>query len=55
MAGDLIRHSDTTVQCGPLYHALHGLVLYRERTRPTTAATTAAPAAVSVAPTTDDK
>ena len=53
MAGDLIRHSDTTVQCGPLYHALHGLVLYRERTRPTTAAT-AAPA-VSVAPTTDDK
>jgi len=34
MAEDLTRHSDKTVQCGPLYHALHGLVLFRERTRP---------------------
>jgi hypothetical protein len=55
VAGDLNRHADTTVQCGPLYHALHGLVLYRERTRPApTAPTTPAPA-VSVTPTTSGK
>ena len=39
MAGDLVQHSDKTVQCGPLYHALHGLVLFRERTRSGTRAT----------------
>jgi hypothetical protein len=33
VADDLTRHADSTVKCGPLYHALHGLVLYRERTR----------------------
>ena len=45
MAEDLVRHSDKTVQCGPLYHALHGLVLFRERTRPATR-----PTAVSLPP-----
>ena len=45
MAEDLVRHSDKTVQCGPLYHALHGLVLFRERTRPATR-----PTAVSLTP-----
>jgi hypothetical protein len=50
VAADLTRHADKTVQCGPLYHALHGLVLYRERTRPATPA-----AAVSVAPAADGK
>ena len=33
MASDLTRHADESIQCGPLYHALHGLVIYRERTR----------------------
>ncbi len=33
VAEDLIRHSDVAIKCGPLYHGLHGLVQYRERTR----------------------
>ena len=44
VAADLNLHADKTVQCGPLYHALHGLVLYQERTRPATST------AVSIAP-----
>jgi len=55
VAGDLIRHSDTTVQCGPLYHALHGLVLYRERTRPTPTAPPSPAPAISVTPKTNGK
>lgn len=35
IASDLTRHADESIQCGPLYHALHGLVIYRERTRQT--------------------
>ena len=38
VARDLVEHADEPAECGPLYHALHGLVLYRERTRAMTAA-----------------
>ncbi len=31
---DLIEHRTQPVDCGPLYHALSGLVLYSERTEP---------------------
>lgn len=36
VAKDLIDHRKAAADCGPLYHALHALVLYRERTRPET-------------------
>ncbi len=39
VASDLSRSSDKSIQCGPLYHALHGMVLYRERTRASRTAT----------------
>ena len=31
---DLIANRNVAVDCGPLYHALSGLVLYLERTEP---------------------
>ncbi len=31
---DLIRNAREPADCGPLYHALHALVLYREQTNP---------------------
>jgi hypothetical protein len=33
-AKDLIDNARAPMDCGPLYHALSGLVIYRERTRP---------------------
>jgi hypothetical protein len=34
VAKDLIENRHTSSDCGPLYHALHGLVIYRQRTNP---------------------
>ena len=34
VADDLVQNADVSIQCGPLYHGLHGLVQYRERTWP---------------------
>ena len=34
IARDLIENKAAPADCGPLYHALHSLVLYRQRTRP---------------------
>ncbi len=34
IARDLIEHRKEPVDCGPLYHAVDALVIYRERTRP---------------------
>ncbi len=34
VARDLINNRQAPADCGPLYHALHSLVLYRQRTRP---------------------
>ena len=34
LAQDLIDNRKTAAECGPLYHALHSLILYRLRTRP---------------------
>lgn len=31
---DLIRNAHEPAECGPLYHALHALVLYRQQTNP---------------------
>lgn len=35
MARDLIEHRRESVKCGPLYHAVSGLVIYRNRMRST--------------------
>ncbi len=34
VARDLVENRSAPADCGPLYHALHSLVLYRQRTRP---------------------
>jgi len=34
IAYDLIDHRNVGSDCGPLYHALHGLIIYRQRTVP---------------------
>jgi len=34
IARDLVENKSAPADCGPLYHALHSLVLYRQRTRP---------------------
>lgn len=34
LATDLLDHRKAPADCGPLYHALHSLILYRQRTRP---------------------
>ncbi len=34
VARDLVENKAAPADCGPLYHALHALVLYRQRTRP---------------------
>ena len=34
IARDLVNNRQAPADCGPLYHALHSLVLYRQRTRP---------------------
>ena len=34
VASDLIENRRIPVKCGPLYHGLHGLVVYRERMEP---------------------
>ncbi|MBD3674497.1 MAG: hypothetical protein HUJ26_13325 [Planctomycetaceae bacterium] len=34
VADDLINHKKNPIDCGPLYHALSGLVLFLERTEP---------------------
>jgi hypothetical protein len=34
VARDLIVNRNTEADCGPLFHALHSLVLYRQRTVP---------------------
>ena len=31
---DLLEQKNVAAKCGPLYHALHGLVLYRDRMKP---------------------
>src|SRR5690606_36970648 len=36
VASDLIRSANSPVECGPLYHALHAIKLYRERITPDT-------------------
>ncbi|QDU43326.1 hypothetical protein Mal52_17980 [Symmachiella dynata] len=33
LANDLVENRKTAAECGPLYHALHSLILYRLRTR----------------------
>ncbi len=38
VARDLVDHRRAAADCGPLYHALHALVLYRQRTGMATAA-----------------
>ncbi len=35
LATDLVENRKEAAECGPLYHALHALILYRLRTRPT--------------------
>ena len=35
VATDLVHNSSRPAECGPLYHALHSLVLYRDRVSPT--------------------
>jgi hypothetical protein len=49
VANDLINNANAPAECGPMYHALHALVLYRERVRPasTTPETTTSPLAQS--------
>lgn len=34
VATDLIRNATAPAECGPMYHAVHALVLYRERVAP---------------------
>lgn len=34
LANDLIRNASQPADCGPLYHALHALVLYKQRVQP---------------------
>lgn len=34
VATDLIRNASAPAECGPMYHAVHALVLYRERVAP---------------------
>lgn len=34
VATDLVHHSSRPAECGPLYHALHSLILYRDRMAP---------------------
>ncbi|MFV0445082.1 MAG: hypothetical protein ACK5Q5_16020 [Planctomycetaceae bacterium] len=34
VANDLIRNATAPAECGPMYHACHALVLYRERVAP---------------------
>ncbi|MBM82361.1 MAG: hypothetical protein CMJ78_17485 [Planctomycetaceae bacterium] len=34
VANDLIENRNVPVKCGPLYHGLHGLVIYKERMQP---------------------
>ncbi len=34
IATDLIEHQSEPIACGPLYHAVHGLILYRDHVRP---------------------
>jgi hypothetical protein len=36
VARDLINNANQPADCGPLYHAMHSLVLYRERVTPKT-------------------
>ncbi|MAG94038.1 MAG: hypothetical protein CMJ48_09840 [Planctomycetaceae bacterium] len=34
ISSDLLEQKNVVAKCGPLYHALHGLVLYRDRMQP---------------------
>ncbi len=34
ISSDLLAQKNVAAKCGPLYHALHGLVMYRDRMRP---------------------
>ncbi|MEO1994658.1 MAG: hypothetical protein ABGZ17_05225, partial [Planctomycetaceae bacterium] len=43
-ARDLIEHRSESMECGPLYHAVSGLVIYRNRLREALKQTAAAPA-----------
>ena len=38
-ATDLVTHKDEAARCGPLYHAVHALVIYMERIHPAEMAT----------------
>ncbi len=35
LASDLIRNATQPADCGPLYHSLHALILYKQRVQPT--------------------
>ncbi|MCA9053638.1 MAG: hypothetical protein KDA75_07360, partial [Planctomycetaceae bacterium] len=48
VANDLIRNATAPAECGPMYHALHALVLYRERVAPPKSVTP--PAELAAAP-----
>ncbi len=41
LSRELITHKKAPVDCGPLYHSLNALIIYRDRVRPATAAQTA--------------
>lgn len=45
VANDLIRNSSQPADCGPLYHALNSLIMYRERVQPRQEVAVAPPAA----------
>lgn len=48
LASDLIRNAVQPADCGPLYHSLHALILYKQRVQPDSVPT--APAELAVKP-----
>lgn len=50
VARDLVENRSAPADCGPLYHALHSLVLYRQRTRPELVDPTVVESATAAAP-----
>ena len=49
LSRELIIHRDTKIDCGPLFHSLDALILYRERLRALSPATETAPPTDSLA------
>ncbi|MEZ6065414.1 MAG: hypothetical protein R3B90_06820 [Planctomycetaceae bacterium] len=47
VANDLIVNANAPAECGPMYHALHSLVLYRERVAPKSETTPAPQEAIA--------